>query len=662
VRGRSWIVVGVSFLLAASGLGLYVPIAGDVPAELRLSPPQLILDLAWLAYGPLGALILAHRRRHLIGVILVATGLLAGVGLAVVGLLSRQYASGHLGSAIGEWYFGSVWVLVVAVPLTFIPLLFPDGHLPGSRWRPWAFAAAAAIVLQWAGFAFADGEMMDPPHAVNPIGVPGARTLQFAILLTPGLIGLGGAAVWRRWRRGEGEERQQLRWLGYAACLSLLALVATTLPGDWGPVPALFMLVPVLGFPMVVTLAITRHHLYDIDPVINRSLVYGVLAAIVLACYAVVVLVAGHVISEPLSSRQAALATALIAVAVHPLHGVVQRRVNRLLYGGRDNPYAAMSRLAERLSDAAAPLTLLDSVAETIATELRLPFVAIEVGPPPGRVIASYGEPGPRVQRRPLVHQGATLGFLLLCTRGPGDELTPTHDRLLDDVARQTALAVHAHRLSEDLKRARGLLVRAREEERRRLRRDLHDGLGPTLAGIVLKAGNGRRLTRGPVSGEALLEVRALLASIENSAQAAVSDVRRVVNGLRPPTLDELGLVGALEAFAANLPLPTQVRTSGVPVLSAATEAAAYRIVAEAMTNAARHSRGSRCVARIDVLDGHLDIEVSDDGCGLSATHSSGVGMLSMAERAEELGGWCVVDDAPSSGTVVRSWLPTEPR
>ena len=656
MHGRSWLVVGVSFVLAATGLATYAPVAGDVPGDLKLTAPQLVLDLAWLLYGPLGALILAHRRRHPIGVVFVLSGLVAAVGLLAVGVLGRQYAAGQAGSALAQWYVNSAWVFEVMVPLVFTLLLFPDGHLPGPRWRPWARAAAIVVVLQWSGFAFAQGAMIDPPHRTNPFGVPGASALQLTSALAPALVVLGGAAVVHRWRRAAGEQRQQLQWLGCAGVLSLVQLVVTAFLGDWGPVPALLTLVPVLGIPMVVTLAITRHHLYDIDVVVNRSLVYAVLTAFVLAGYGLVVLASTTLLHEPLTPREAALVTALVAVAVHPLHGVVQRRVNRLMYGGRDDPYLAMSRLAERLSDAAAPLSLLDSVAETIALELRLRYVAIEVGNP-ARVIASYGEPGAASQRRPLVHQGTTVGSLVVRTRGAGDSLTPAHERLVEGIARQTALAVYAHRLSQDLQQARELLVLTREEERRRLRRDLHDGLGPTLAGIVLKAGTGRRLVGGRYD-----ELETLLGSIEASAKQAVGDVRRVVNGLRPPALDELGLVGALEAFAASLSLPTELRASGVPALSAAAEAAAYRIVSEAMRNASLHSGGSRCLARIDVLDGHLEIEVTDDGCGTTAHTPRGVGLLSMVERAAELGGWCVVDAAPGTGTVVRSQLPVGAR
>jgi len=656
MRGWSWLVVGVSFVLAATGLAAYAPVADDVPRDLQLMAPQLVVDLGWLLYGPLGALILAHRRRHPIGIVFLVIGVAAGVGLLVVGVLGRQYAAGEAGNLVAQWSFNSAWVPAVTVPLVFTLLLFPDGHLPGPRWRPWARAAAVVLVLQWAGFAFADGAMMDPPHRTNPFGVPGASALQLSLALTPALVALGGAAVVHRWRRARGEQRQQLQWLGYAGALSLISVVTTAFLGDWGPLPALLMLVPVLGIPVAVTLAITRHHLYDIDVVVNRSLVYGVLTALVLAGYALVVLASSTLLHEPLTAGEAALATALVAVAVNPLHGVVQRRVNHLMYGGRDDPYLAMSRLAERLSDAAAPLSLLDSVAETIALELRLRYVAIEVGDP-ARVIASYGEPGDGAQRRPLVHQGTTVGSLVVRTRGAGDSLTPAHERLVDGIARQTALAVHAHRLSQDLQRARELLVLTREEERRRLRRDLHDGLGPTLAGIVLKAGTGRRLVGGRYD-----ELETLLGSIETSAKQAVGDVRRVVNGLRPPALDELGLVGALEAFAASLSLPTELQASGVPHLSAAAEAAAYRIVSEAMTNASRHSGGSQCLARIDVVDGHLEIEVTDDGCGTTAHTPSGVGLLSMVERAAELGGWCVVDATPGTGTVVRSELPVGAR
>jgi signal transduction histidine kinase len=238
--------------------------------------------------------------------------------------------------------------------------------------------------------------------------------------------------------------------------------------------------------------------------------------------------------------------------------------------------------------------------------------------------------------------------------RGPEDPLDPVDLALLRSLASQVGPAVLAVRLHEEVVRSRTEIVASREDERRRLRRELHDGIGPSLAAIALKTGLAeRQVPQGPA--------RALLGEISGEVQNSIADVRRVVDTLRPPALDELGLVGALSARAAALSGDLEIVVTGPPdrpALPAGVETAAYRIAVEAMTNAARHSGGSRCTVTITVDDGRVEVAVVDDGAGLPGARRAGVGLRSMSERAAELGGTCEVASPDGAGTAVHALLP----
>ncbi|WP_344215183.1 GAF domain-containing sensor histidine kinase [Kribbella sancticallisti] len=281
---------------------------------------------------------------------------------------------------------------------------------------------------------------------------------------------------------------------------------------------------------------------------------------------------------------------------------------------------------------------------------------------PASGAAASYGRLTGEPYRIPLLHQGELVGTLALGTRSPGERFSAADLSVLADVARQAAIATHAARLADDLQSARERLVLAREEERRRLRRDLHDGLGSTLAGMALYAGNARRaLTQGALSGEGG-DAAQWLDRLEVRATEAVADIRRVVHDLRPPSLDELGLVGAVRSAAGGLALPVAViADEPLPAMSAAVEVAAYRIAVEALTNTARHAQASRATVRIRA-DEVLVVEVVDDGRGLGVAGSPGVGLGSMRERAEELGGSLTVTTGAGAGVVVRAELPNRAR
>jgi signal transduction histidine kinase len=396
----------------------------------------------------------------------------------------------------------------------------------------------------------------------------------------------------------------------------------------------------------------------DVNHLINRTLVYGVLSAVIVGIYALVVGGLGILFEEETGNLAIALlATGLIAVLFQPLRRRLQRGVNRLMYGEWDHPYAVLSRLGQRLEETIAPETVLPTIVETVAQALKLPYVAIATGQDDDLVLAAAcGSPTGDTLVLPLFYQGATIGQLLVAPRISGKPLSWADWHLLEGIARQTGIAAHGVCLTADLQRSRERLVTAREEERRRLQRDLHDGLGPELASLTLKLDAAHNLLAydSAAASGLLLELKA-------QTQAIVADIRRLVYDLRPPGLDQLGLISALRETVASYNFNgLQVSVEApehVPPLPAAVEVVAYRIVQEALTNVEQHAQAHTCTVRL-VLDDTLCLEIHDDGTGFAPDHRAGVGMSSMRERAAELGGTCVIESLPAGGTQVRACLP----
>ncbi|MBA2691802.1 MAG: GAF domain-containing sensor histidine kinase, partial [Rubrobacter sp.] len=410
---------------------------------------------------------------------------------------------------------------------------------------------------------------------------------------------------------------------------------------------------------LAIGVAILRHNLYDIDFIINRTLLYGALTACVVGIYVFVVGYLGTLFRTEGSLAISLLATGVVAVAFQPLRDKLQRTINRLMYGERDEPYEVLSRLGERLEGTLDPDSALSTIVETVAQAMNIPHAAISLDLNGESVkAAEHGEPKGIPTILPLSYGGRTVGRLVLSPRSPGEEFSASDRRLLEDLARQAGVAAHAVRLTADLQRSREEIVTAREEERRRLRRDLHDGLGPRLAAQTLKVGSAKSLfPRDPETANMLL------GELERDLDGALADVRRLVYDLRPPALDELGLAGAIRDTASQYDDPEKTTVSFEEAgdssnLPAAVEVAAYRISQEALANAARHADAKRCAIRLAVNASLLELEISDDGAGLPENRRAGVGLASMKERAEELGGKCEVVSVPAGGTRVRAKLP----
>ena len=541
--------------------------------------------------------------------------------------------------------------------------IFPDGRFV-PRWTGW-------VALVWIAWLF--------PRYWFPDWPPSGSGIWLSWLnLVVWLVALGTVVytqIYRYRRVSNRVQRQQSKWVVFGITLGLTVfLIVNIAVSSIVPVPtsaggvttlmvgAALMNSALLLIPLSIGIAVLRYHLFDIDILINRTLVYGTLILIVTGLYIILVGMVGVLFQSVGNSFLVILATGLVAVLFQPLRQRLQRAINHFMYGERDDPYAVLSRLSQRLEATLAPEAVLPTLVETIAQSLKLPYAGI-ISNQDGefRIAAEFGRSQGEPIRLPLIFQGEPVGELLLTPRAPGDIFTPAERRLLDDLARQAGIAVHAVRLTTDLQRSRERLVTAREEERRRLRRDLHDGLGPQLASLTLKL----ETARNRLTDDSLVD--SLLADLAKRTQDATADIRRLVYELRPPTLDELGLVSALREAATQY---SQQGFNGVhitidapenlPPLPAAVEVAVYRITQEALTNVVHHAEARLCNVRItlDEQTGWLCLEIQDDGRGLSSTRRAGVGLNSMRERAEELGGMWTIESLATSGTRILVRLP----
>jgi signal transduction histidine kinase len=655
-----------------------------------------------LSFSLVGTLIIWRRSSHVIGWLLLLIGLPLviehfGVQYATYTLLA--YPGSLPGGAFASWLTFGVFGLSYGA-IVLLVLLFPTGRPLSPRWT-WVGVIGMGGVVLWTVIAYVATWKFRGPlllQDVYPPELESARSLGLGILglVTAAFLAAVVSAILRL-RRSSGVERQQLKWFVYAATLAVGVMLMLIITDDDAET-ALENIVGLSLFsfafsaiPLAIGIAILRYRLWDIDFLINRTLVYGSLTASVVGLYVLLVGGLGAVFQTGGRGNVliSLIATAVVAVFFAPLRDRLQRGVNRLLYGQRDDPYAVLSRLGQQLEATLAPEAVLPTIVTTVKEALKLPYAAIALDQEGRSVeVAAAGTLAPNPLCLPLTYQGETIGQLILAPRAPGETFSPAERRLLADLAHQAGVAAAAVRLTADLRRSRERLVTTREEERRRLRRDLHDGLGPALAAHTLKIGTARALlTRDPTAADVLL------AELESDIQTALADIRRLVYNLRPPSLDELGLIGAIRETAARysagengggrLQMVIEAPNS-LPPLPAAVEVAAYRIVQEALTNVVRHAQAQHCTIKLTITEpttgdqgreagdelreegvhglqspvSRLELEITDDGIGLPPGRHVGVGLASMRERTQELGGTYQIETAPTGGVRVVAQLP----
>ncbi len=680
-KGKAFIFAWTCALVSVltSILSLAIAVHGAVTSGnfQTILSHQTLTPFITVAFAVIGALVASHRPRNPIGWIFTTNGLLNALGA----LAAAENVFGSPSSPVhpwAAWLDNWLWIPVLILPVFFVPLIFPDGKLLSSRWRLVAWSTALGLSITVLTTILQPGPLETLMKALFPTRFPAiSAILNDVSFLAAGLLVLGFfgslASLFVRFHRSSGVEREQVKWMVYAVGIMLFLMIVITILGLLWPgnrfVNELLVFLTslaVLGIAIAAAIAILRHRLYDINLIINRTLVYTALTAGVAALYGLVVGSLGALFEAKSNLLVSLLATGLAAILVQPMRDRLQRLVNRLMYGERDDPYAILSRLNRQLEGSQPPEATLPAVVETLANALKLPYIAIALKQDGSfKVSASYGSSGEELVQLPLIYQGETVGQLRLSTRSPGESFTPGEQRLLGDIARHIGVTAHAvlltqelRQLAGDLQHSREELVKSREEERRRLRRDLHDELGPQLASLKLNLDVSRNLiSRDPRAAEMLL------VELTTQCQAAIADIRQLVFGLRPPALDELGLAGAIQEYTRQIVSQDglQIRLDcqkDLPSLPAAVEVAAYRITLEALANFVRHSQGLNCQVSITKADDRLQIEVCDDGLGLPVQVHSGVGLSSMRERAAELSGTCVVESIPQGGTRVLARLP----
>ncbi|XVQ88627.1 sensor histidine kinase [Microbispora siamensis] len=661
-RTVAWVMAAVALVLTLVGVLVQI----RIPAEWQPHPP-LTPDFGVALTFPLtGAFLVSQRPRLSLAWLICAGGLLASGNVASTALSFFWASRGAMGAANAARVTDiTCWALAGLMLAILLPLYSPDGRLPSRRWRwvvvPAAAATLAEIVLSLLRpdpdpAAYAWPEVIHNPlevRALLPYVAPAWTVLDYTIRACV-VAALASLAL--RLRHADPATRRQIAW----PLTAFAGYVALYLMGESWWLPATLWAAVI---PFAILFAALRYRLYGIDTVISRTFVTAGLLGTISAVYFGVGAVSSLIVSG--YHQVAGLAAALFAGGFfQPLRRVLQRVVDRALYGRVGDPALLAERLTQEVRRAD-PADALASVVTVIREGLAVEGVAVEIADGRPRYVES-GQVGPSPREVPLVWHGEPVGRLLVGPPGARRFAAAHDERVLATLLPYVADVAHAVRMAADLQRSRERILAAREEERRRLRRDLHDGLGQTLGAMAMTINLARiSLAKSPDTADNLLR------DLRTGMDAVAGDIRELVYGLRPPALDDLGLAEAVRALAKEtLPAGTDgvenvsVRVDGdLAGLPAAVEVAVYRIVQEALNNVRRHARAARVEVRVTRSPagdggGELRVTVADDGVGPPARLRAGVGLSSMRERAAELGGSCVVTAPETGGTVVEARFP----
>ncbi|MEU4393289.1 histidine kinase [Kribbella sp. NPDC023855] len=625
-----------SVLLGLALLEAVVTVVAAIASELswaRLADLFVVSNAAIGLSLALAGWPIAHQRpRNPIGWCLLLGGCFYGstaTGLSLLAWLGEPTVGWRIVATVtnGGW----APALALFIPLAL--MVFPDGQLPSPRWR-WLVGVLLVNAALWTATG-----VLDPRGGLTAeIGIPGyPRWTGFEQIEVLGAISSAGllvsfvsalVAVILRYRRGSEQTRRQVLWLLLAllvivACFGLESLLTTE--------SLVLGVLPLLLIPLAISIAVLRHQLLDIRLVVSRSLLYLVLAGGVVVAYLGLIAL--------LDRNSSVLATLVIALAFNPVRVWLQRLIHRAFYGARQDPVRAIAEVGAQIGSAAG----LAGVLAALCRVMRFPAAAIVVD---GNQLSWYGELPAARHAIELRSGDDRLGELVVGLRAGESRVNAADEQVLALLAAPLAVAVQAKGLADELRESRERIISGREEERRRIRRDLHDGLGPVLTAVVLNADAARRLIEAEPRRTA-----ALLAELRDQAIGAVDEIRRLVDDLRPPALDGLGLLGALREYAAM----TSRRGDGAALtvtvdgpatlaeLPAAVEVAAYRIATEALTNVIRHSTATTAAVRLTLDADALRLGVLDNGMNSGPEWKAGVGLTSMSERAAELGGLCEI-------------------
>lgn len=622
------------------------------------------------------AIVLASKRPdNRIGWLLLAAAITLGInafgtayGVHALVAEPGSLPVGRLFAWLGGWTG-----LIPLMMLAFLFLLFPTGHLRSERWRPvgWlvgvSIVLTTVVVLSFATLAWTD------PFGQPPSGGGATSLIFFFLFVLPILASLvaSAAAVVVRYLGSVGDERLQLKWFATGAAFVVATFVPAFFAGAGSPPPIISVLQS-LAFVFLfsaIAIAILKYRLYEIDVVINKAVVYGMLAVFITLVYVGLVVGIGTLVGDRGSALLSAIAAAVIAVAFQPIRERSRRLANRVVYGKRATPYEVLSDFAERMAGTYALDDVLPRTARMLVegTGGVRADVWIVVG---SELLAAGSWPAAAVERLPLGpgasidvpdatatvpvrYQGASLGAISL-QKAVGDQVTSTDEKLLSDVASQAGLVLRNVGLIEDLRASRQRLVAAQDEERRRLERNIHDGAQQQLVALAVKARLAEQVgSRDPE------RVRDVLREVQEGLGQALEDLRDLARGIYPPLLADQGLAAALQAQTRRAVLPVEVEADGIARYRQDIEAAVYFSVLEGLQNVAKYANASRATVRLSQSNGALLFEVADDGDGFDPIATTyGTGLQGIADRLAALEGTLDVRSRPGAGTTIVGSLP----
>jgi signal transduction histidine kinase len=602
---------------------------------------SLTSTLVWMA----AAIVIFKRRSDDPMAIFAALTLLLGVN----GFGASQ-SSGLM------FFVMKVLMSMSSVCILLFLFVFPDGRFT-PRWIVWPVLIILLIETSVDLSLYLFGE---PPQSLvlaQGLSVPVAVILWISV------------QVYRYRSRSGPVQKQQMKWVlfGMAVPISYLAIVTIIFAFMPQIDPQQNTLLNIVGstlfylftlfIPVSIGFAILRYRLWDINLVISQTLVYGTLTIAIIGIYVVAVMGLSTLLGTENNTILSLIVTGIVAISFQPARERLQRVVNQLIFGDRDSPGDALARLGHRMEGTLSPDDVLPTIVTTIRDSLRIPYAGIVLKREgQDTLVAESGKPSDALVAYPMVYQGEQIGELKVAPRTRGEAFNRADRNLLETLAQQAGLAVHGVLLTSALRHSREQLVLAQEEERRRLQRDLHDGLGPVLASLSQRLDVASVLVKRDQDAAVTL-----LSELKVQVKAVLSEIRQLVYALRPPVLDELGLLSAIrEAAIQNSGLNTLTVSLEspeiLPHLPAAVEVVAYRVVMEALTNVQRHARAHFCEIRLTIIDNSaLEIEIVDDGCGLPDGYNPGVGLKSIRERTAELGGAYRIELRAGGGT--RLWV-----
>jgi signal transduction histidine kinase len=657
------------------------------------------LLVAFSAFPIIGYVLAVRQPENSIGWVMLGMGVFMGLPFASYGIYAIHGGPGgrNLG-LIFEAIDQPMWIPVVAIPATFLLLLFPDGHLPSPRWRWFARILGGGLVFIFLVILFSPGPIEGGAlaGAQNPLGLESLRPFLGVALVTILIIPIGAVgslvSLVQRFRRSRGIERLQLRWLVTAATVVAATYaggILFSLGGEWTGASTtnpewlnVLQTVSVMSFaliPIAIGVSILRYHLFDIDVVINRALLVGALAVFIAVVYVAIVAGVGAVVGGQASPLLSAGAAGVVALAFQPARRSAQRFADRLVYGKRATPYEVLSEFSERVGNTYASDELLPRMARALGegTGAARADVWVRVGdelrpeaawpedvdglsPRPAPADEEEGTVTASSMFEPVRHRGDLLGALSMEKR-PGESLTATEEKLVRDLAAQAGLVLRNAGLTEDLRdtieqlrASRQRLVSAQDEERRRLERNLHDGAQQQLVALAVKL----RLLEQLVERDPA-QARSVAAQLQGDTTEALEELRDLARGIYPPLLADKGLVAALESQARKSVVPVAIDADGIGRYPREAEAAVYFSCLEALQNVAKYASASRATITLSDGDGRLRFEVSDDGVGFDAARrSGGSGLQGIADRLAALDGEIEIRSVPGAGTTVAGVLP----